>query len=282
MEFGEKIRQAREKLGMTQQTLADQLYVTRQAVSRWECGARYPDLLTAKCLSDILHVSMDELLSKEELTRHVQKQPILESVRTEKIHFALFSSLSLLCGLSFLRNAVYLPFSVGDEGILLYHLWKELLTYGLLCAVSLFTALKLLKRETTPRMVGFVGCCFFLIDALRELLNGFSAYLQMCFFPPALGLTALCSMAAALMIWLFFACGRNRLRWVVVFCCGVSILYRFTAAGYNIISLVRERQLDGAYYSLQSQLLPMTIMTLVFVLMFYQMRILHRKRRLAA
>lgn len=39
VEFGEKLRQARERKGMTQQTLADQLYVTRQAVSRWQCAA---------------------------------------------------------------------------------------------------------------------------------------------------------------------------------------------------------------------------------------------------
>ena len=42
MEFGEKLRQSREAKGMTQQKLADRLFVTRQAVSRWECGARYP------------------------------------------------------------------------------------------------------------------------------------------------------------------------------------------------------------------------------------------------
>lgn len=40
MEFGEKLRTLREKNGMTQQTLADQLYVTRQAVSRWEVCAQ--------------------------------------------------------------------------------------------------------------------------------------------------------------------------------------------------------------------------------------------------
>lgn len=40
VEFGEQLRRAREEKGMTQQSLAEQLYVTRQAVSRWECGDR--------------------------------------------------------------------------------------------------------------------------------------------------------------------------------------------------------------------------------------------------
>lgn len=38
VEFGEQLRRARVKKGMTQQSLAEQLYVTRQTVSRWECG----------------------------------------------------------------------------------------------------------------------------------------------------------------------------------------------------------------------------------------------------
>lgn len=37
-EFGENIKRIREEKGLTQQTLADNLYVTRQAVSRWEGG----------------------------------------------------------------------------------------------------------------------------------------------------------------------------------------------------------------------------------------------------
>ena len=52
------------------------LYVTRQAVSRWECGARYPDLLTAKKLSDVLEVSLDELLSGEEMKKCVEKSSL--------------------------------------------------------------------------------------------------------------------------------------------------------------------------------------------------------------
>ena len=38
VEFGEQLKKAREAKGMTQQTLAEHLYVTRQAVSRWESG----------------------------------------------------------------------------------------------------------------------------------------------------------------------------------------------------------------------------------------------------
>lgn len=77
VEFGEKLKQVREKNGMTQATLAEHLYVTRQAVSRWECGARYPDLLTTKKIAQILEVSIDELLSGEELQKNIDKEPLL-------------------------------------------------------------------------------------------------------------------------------------------------------------------------------------------------------------
>lgn len=77
IEFGEKIKKLREEKGMTQQTMAEKLYVTRQAVSRWECGARYPDLLTAKKIAQILEVSIDELVSGEELQKNIEKEPIL-------------------------------------------------------------------------------------------------------------------------------------------------------------------------------------------------------------
>ncbi len=66
IEFGENLKRSREAKDITQQTLADQLYVTRQAVSRWENGARYPDLLTAKKLAGLLDTFLDELLSGEE------------------------------------------------------------------------------------------------------------------------------------------------------------------------------------------------------------------------
>jgi len=70
-EFGEQLRKAREAKGMTQQTLAEELYVTRQTVSRWECGDRFPDLITTKKLSQTLEISVDELLSEDEVKKVV-------------------------------------------------------------------------------------------------------------------------------------------------------------------------------------------------------------------
>lgn len=91
IEFGEKIKQFREEKGMTQQTMAERLYVTRQAVSRWECGARYPDLLTAKKIAEILDVSIDELISGEELCRNIEKEPVLAASVPNMLQTALYA-----------------------------------------------------------------------------------------------------------------------------------------------------------------------------------------------
>ena len=75
-EFGENLRKAREKKGITQQTLADQIYVTRQAVSRWEGGSRYPDLMTAKKLAALLGTTLDELVRDDDLHRLPEVNPV--------------------------------------------------------------------------------------------------------------------------------------------------------------------------------------------------------------
>ena len=84
VEFGEQLRRAREEKGMTQQSLAEQLYVTRQSVSRWECGDRYPDLLTTKKISQILEVSLDDLLSGKEMTKVVERNPVIEKKKCKQ------------------------------------------------------------------------------------------------------------------------------------------------------------------------------------------------------
>lgn len=62
METREIILKLREKSGMSQDELAEKLFVTRQAVSRWETGKTTPDIDTLKKLSTLFDVSINTLL----------------------------------------------------------------------------------------------------------------------------------------------------------------------------------------------------------------------------
>ncbi|MBS6764316.1 MAG: helix-turn-helix transcriptional regulator [Clostridium sp.] len=67
MALNDNIRKLREENNLTQQQLADRLYVSRQTVCRWENGSRCPDLVTAKKLAISFDVSLDELISDEDI-----------------------------------------------------------------------------------------------------------------------------------------------------------------------------------------------------------------------
>ncbi|MBR2088613.1 MAG: helix-turn-helix transcriptional regulator [Oscillospiraceae bacterium] len=67
MEFHEKLQELRKKRGLTQEELAKALFVSRTAVSKWESGKGYPSIDSLKELSRFFSVTIDELLSSEEL-----------------------------------------------------------------------------------------------------------------------------------------------------------------------------------------------------------------------
>lgn len=62
METKDVIIELRTKNGMSQNELADKIYVTRQAVSRWETGETIPNTETLKLLSKLFDVSINTLL----------------------------------------------------------------------------------------------------------------------------------------------------------------------------------------------------------------------------
>ena len=63
MTFGEKLKQLRKDNQMTQDDLAEKIYVTRTAVSKWETDKALPAIDSLKFISDLFHVSIDELIS---------------------------------------------------------------------------------------------------------------------------------------------------------------------------------------------------------------------------
>lgn len=67
MEFNEKLQALRKGRGLTQEELAQALYVSRTAISKWESGRGYPSIDSLKAISCFFSVTVDELLSGEAL-----------------------------------------------------------------------------------------------------------------------------------------------------------------------------------------------------------------------
>ena len=74
MEFNEKLLQLRKAKGLTQEELAEALYVSRTAVSKWESGRGYPSIDSLKEISNYFSVTIDDLLSGEKLILLAEKE----------------------------------------------------------------------------------------------------------------------------------------------------------------------------------------------------------------
>lgn len=74
MEFSEKLQELRKSKGLTQEELAETLYVSRTAVSKWESGRGYPNIDSLKEISKFFSVSIDDLLSSEKLLSIAEKE----------------------------------------------------------------------------------------------------------------------------------------------------------------------------------------------------------------
>ena len=77
MEFHEKLQELRRQKGLTQEQLAEHLFVSRAAVSKWESGRGYPNIDSLKAIAAFYSVTIDALLSGEEMltiAEETQKQ----------------------------------------------------------------------------------------------------------------------------------------------------------------------------------------------------------------
>ena len=74
MEFHEKLQELRKSRGLTQEELAEDLYVSRTAVSKWESGRGYPSIDSLKEISKYFSVTIDDLLSGDKLISIAEKE----------------------------------------------------------------------------------------------------------------------------------------------------------------------------------------------------------------
>ena len=67
MEFHEKLQELRKTKGLTQEELAEVLYVSRTAISKWESGRGMPNIESLKAIAKFFGITVDVLLSSEEV-----------------------------------------------------------------------------------------------------------------------------------------------------------------------------------------------------------------------
>lgn len=112
MEFNEKLQQLRKQNNLTQEQIAEKLFVSRTAISKWESGKGYPNIESLKSISKLFSVTIDELLSGEELINLAEKE---NSSNVRKI-FALIYALLDVMAISF----IFLPLYGELEGNHIY------------------------------------------------------------------------------------------------------------------------------------------------------------------
>ena len=108
MEFNKKLQELRKSRSLTQEELAEALFVSRTAISKWESGRGYPSIDSLREISRYFSVTIDDLICSEEM---------ISVAENEKKEFA-DKSLSLICNAMDILLAILLfipAFGNGPE-----------------------------------------------------------------------------------------------------------------------------------------------------------------------
>ncbi len=130
MELGKRLKEYRSQAGMTQDELAEKLFVSRQTISSWENDKSYPDIHSLLMLGDVFGVSLDTLVKGD---IEIMKEKIDgETIRSFKRDSNIFAVLLVAVAVSLIPLSRW----AGIWGI---GAWV------LLFAVAMFYAVKLEK-----------------------------------------------------------------------------------------------------------------------------------------
>lgn len=280
-EFGENIKKAREEKGFTQQTLANKLYVSRQAVSRWENGSRYPDLLMAKSLAMALDTTLDKLLSNDDLRNYPEVNPIIEYPLYKRVQTAMFAA-------AFITNLVqllwYIFFNLTENRTLQtnYETAVQIaaaINSGLTSAALLFGTIKSIKDTINPRAAAEIAIMLIGIDGLYAYVDQYLNWrnnVPLSVWSTALNIAIY--PAFIISVWLFFISKKPYTPIAVYLCAGLVIIRIFGAYISSLISVLGTSLLTK--YLITSSLRLFALL-LIPVLIIYMAATLYRKRRLA-
>lgn len=171
MEFHEKLQQLRKQKGMTQEDLAQALYVSRAAISKWESARGYPNIDSLKAIAKFYGVTVDELLSGNELlTIAAQETKQAENQFRDLVFGLLDVSIVLLLFLPFfgknssplLSLAGIAPYlKISYFAVVLGTVAAGILTFALQrCELSFWLA----SKSKLSLFLNFVGLLLFVIS----------------------------------------------------------------------------------------------------------------------
>lgn len=132
MEIGNQIKKHRTRLKWSQETLAENAYVSRQTISNWENGKSYPDIHSLLILGKLFNISLDELVKGdvETMNNEISKNEVKR-----------FNALA------WLLTAEYIIMIVSPLPLIKYLGWVGGAIWAAITAVSLFTAVKVEKLK---------------------------------------------------------------------------------------------------------------------------------------
>lgn len=122
--FGEYIYNKRKKLGLTQDELGKLIGVTNKAVSKWEVGETMPDVLMLKSLANVLGVTVDELLTQQDLPEK-QENIIIETPNNKRLIITFVIICSLLIISIIVLISLYLNAIINDQDEQLINVTNE-------------------------------------------------------------------------------------------------------------------------------------------------------------
>lgn len=160
MELGKQIRKYRNEKTLSQEALAEKIYVSRQTVSNWENDKSYPDVNSLVLLSEVFEVSLDQLIKGDvEIMRE-------EINRTDQKKFERLSNIFTILFLAVLITPVPLVHFLSYAGLAI---WIVILAAGSYVAILVEREKKKFNMQTYREIIAFTeGKSLSEIEKARE------------------------------------------------------------------------------------------------------------------
>ena len=130
MELGKQIKKYRQEAQLSQEELANRVYVSRQTISNWENDKSYPDVNSLILLSEIFHISLDNLIKGDiEVMKDTIKKEEIEKMNR---YGTIYTIMLIVTAVSLVPLFMWL----GNWG---------LIPWGVIWAISMYFALKIEK-----------------------------------------------------------------------------------------------------------------------------------------